>query len=445
MVAALLFAGCDFIGGSSGDKNVALKEAKQPDFAYIASDPLSYLNDYRRGSGLASFKFNSTLAKAAQNHADYSVRHKIMSHDESAGMVGFTGTTPSERAGAVGYAATGVLENIAYKDNSITAIDGLFSAIYHRFAFLNLSMNEVGWASSQNDNFSAYVFIMGNSFIEQFCKKGITDGGAGLFYRGACVNEKVLIRDSRMSDLTKAYNAYVKFPDAQPVLPYFSGEVPDPFPECKITANPVSIEFSEKVQNLKMDKFEIYHGDRRLENLKIIDKQSDINAKFSAGQFAAFSRDVFDFGSDYTAVFSYFEGGKPKRIKWNFKTKELSHPYFVAYDGDVLAVDADKTYEIFFRPRDCNDKVDSFSYRNAVFMNSTIKQSGVNTIAVSLSGFAGSEFKIQTNGGEQTIKLRLKTTSPSAQRERQSYIIKAALMIIGVSILFGLIGWAMRK
>ncbi|WP_169974275.1 MULTISPECIES: CAP domain-containing protein [unclassified Campylobacter] len=436
----VLLAGCD----SSYDPT-RLKEASQPEFSYISdSDALSYLNDYRRGSGLFALKFNENLSLASKNHAEYSLAHNHMGHDESSGLAKFTGATPAERAKAAGYNSSHVLENIAYKADFATSIDGLFSAIYHRFAFLNLSVNEVGFDAARGDKFSAYVFLMGNSEVDKFCKRSVSDNGSGKFYTNACTNKDIKVKDSRLEGFLKSTKQHVKFPDKVPVMPYFSGEIPDPFPECKITANPVSIEFNESLKDIKFVNFEIYKGEEKLRNLKILDQKSDINRKFSSHQFAAFSREVFSFNTDYTAVFSYTQENEPKQIKWNFKTKTLKFPYFDAKDGDVLSVKPDNIYEIFFRPKDCNDLLTSYSYNSYALLKSEVKQSGTNTLSVKLSGMEGDILTIKTSGGDE-IKVRLSESSPKAQKERKEYIIKSALMVLGVIIVFIIIGRTLRR
>lgn len=438
----IFLAGCDY---KNSYDPARLKEASQPQISYIIdSDALSYLNDYRRGSGLFALKFNENLSLASKNHAEYSVVNSYMGHDESAGLAKFTGVTPGDRAKFAGYNSMHVLENIAYKSDFITSIDGLFSAIYHRFAFLNLSVNEVGFDTATSDKFSAYVFLMGNSNLNGFCKRGASDNGPGKFYTNVCANKDIKVKDTRLEGFLKSTKQHVKFPDKAPVVPYFSGEVPDPFPECKITANPVSIEFNESLKDIKFMNFEIYKGDEKLRNLKILDQKSDINRKFSSHQFAAFSRDVFEFGADYTAIFSYTQENESKQIKWNFKTKTLKFPYFDAKDSDVLSVKPDTVYEIFFRPKDCNDLLTSYSYNSSALLNSDVKQSGTNTLSVNLSGLEGDILTIKTSGGDE-VKVRLSESSPKAKRERKIYIIKATLMVIGVIIVFVLIGRGLRK
>ncbi|WP_297966506.1 CAP domain-containing protein [uncultured Campylobacter sp.] len=448
LACAFFLAGCDILGGQG--KDAALKSAKQPEFSFVPdSDAVSYLNEYRRGSGLSGLKQNQILSQAAKNHAEYSAQNEYMGHDETAGRAKFSGADPVSRAIAAGYKSRHILENIAYKNDFKEAVDGLFSAIYHRFAFLNLSVDEVGYALASKDKFNAFVFEMGNSRLNAFCARGASDTGAGRFYTNVCADKNLKIKDDKFDNFTGSSKPFVKFPGSTAVTPYFSGEIPDPFPECKITANPVSIEFNANAGEIKFKDFEIFKDGKKLQNLHVITSKSDVNSKFSKGQFAAFAREVFDFGAQYEAVFSYEQanaqsaGAQLKQIKWSFKTKTPQNPYFDARDGDVLGVDAGKTYEIFFRPKDCNDLMTRYVYRVSGFAEAQIKQSGTNTLSVKLKGLAGDTLSI--TAGSTSVKVRLKTSSPETVRERRAFYVKAGAMIAGVIVIFALIGRRMRR
>ncbi len=448
LACAFFLSGCDILGGQGKDS--ALKSAKQPEFSFVPdSDAVAYLNEYRRGSGLSGLKPNQILSQAAKNHADYSAQNEYMGHDEAAGRAKFSGADPVSRAIAAGYKSRHILENIAYKNDFKEAVDGLFSAIYHRFAFLNLSVDEVGYALASKDKFNAFVFEMGNSRLNAFCTRGASDTGAGRFYTNVCADKNLKIKDAKFDNFTGSSKPFVKFPGSTAVTPYFSGEIPDPFPECKITANPVSIEFNANVGEIKFKDFEIFKDGKKLQNLHVITNKNDVNSKFSKGQFAAFAREVFDFGAQYEAVFSYEQanaqstGAQLKQIKWSFKTKTPQNPYFDARDGDVLGVDAGKTYEIFFRPKDCNDLMTRYVYKVSGFAEAQIKQSGTNTLSVKLKGLAGDTLSI--TAGSTSVKIRLKTSSPEALRERRAFYVRAGLMIAGVIVIFALIGRRMRR
>ena len=448
LACAFFLAGCDILGGQGKDS--ALKSAKQPEFSFVPdSDAVAYLNEYRRGSGLSGLRQNQILSQAAKNHAEYSAQNEYMGHDETAGRAKFSGADPVSRAIAAGYKSRHILENIAYKNDFKEAVDGLFSAIYHRFAFLNLSVDEVGYALASKDKFNAFVFEMGNSRLNAFCAMGASDTSAGRFYTNVCTDKNLKIKDDKFDSFTGSSKPFVKFPGSTAVMPYFSGEIPDPFPECKITANPVSIEFNTNAGEIKFKDFEIFKDGKKLQNLHVITNKNDVNSKFSKGQFAAFAREVFDFGAQYEAVFSYEQansqsaGAQLKQIKWSFKTKTPQNPYFDARDGDVLGVDAGKTYEIFFRPKDCNDLMTRYVYRVSGFAEAQIKQSGTNTLSVKLKGLAGDTLSITAGG--TSVKVRLKTSSPEAVREKRAFYVKAGLMIAGVIVIFALIGRRMRR
>ena len=76
-------------------------------------------------------------------------------------------------------------------------------------------------------------------------------------------------------------------------------------------------------------------------------------------------------------------------------------------------------------------------------MTPTVAQSGTNTLSVKLKGMAGDTLSIVAGGMD--VKVRLKTSSPEAVRERRAFYVKAGLMIAGVIVIFALIGRKMRR
>ncbi|MBR7046884.1 MAG: CAP domain-containing protein, partial [Campylobacter sp.] len=207
----------------------------------VYDEPLNYLNNLRIKSGLNQLKQNQILDLAALNHAKYVVANSIMSHDEIQGKTGFTGENPSKRAEFVGYNSS-VRENISFNaDDLQSAIDGLMSAIYHRFAFLDFEIDEVGIAYFKNEKDASYAFEMGNSSLERFCSANKNDEGNGRFILGMC-KDKTLKMKSDKFEMANRLNStpFVYFPNSEPQQAFFSNEIPDPIPECKITANPIS-------------------------------------------------------------------------------------------------------------------------------------------------------------------------------------------------------------
>ena len=150
-------------------------QAVQPEL----ENAYSYLNEIRRQAGMVTFSRQSALQEAAMNHADYlhRNRNKIdlsqanQGHLEKKGFPGYTGRTPGERARHAGYPVIEVLENISSGENTSRAsIDGLMSAIYHRFGFLDFGVNEVGIGIHQAEKNEIHVYNMGNSNVTAICR-----------------------------------------------------------------------------------------------------------------------------------------------------------------------------------------------------------------------------------------------------------------------------------
>ena len=137
------------------------------------SDALEYLNSLREEAGMTLLGNDRELARSAQNHAEYLVLHlqgdvsrMSSAHDESPGREGYTGRTPQERAVAAGYPHKQVKENVAIGHATpVEAIDGLMAAIYHRLAFLDFSIDQVGVGSASKTD----VFMLGRSDLQATC------------------------------------------------------------------------------------------------------------------------------------------------------------------------------------------------------------------------------------------------------------------------------------
>lgn len=134
------------------------------------------VNALRIHAGLNALAAEPTLANAAARHAAYLDRHRkpgasgqgISAHAQLADREGFSGETPGERALASGYPHDLVLENVSmgYQDAD-GAIDGLMAAIYHRLAFLDLGVDQLGVAVGE----ASRVFLLGRSDVAGMCRE----------------------------------------------------------------------------------------------------------------------------------------------------------------------------------------------------------------------------------------------------------------------------------
>ncbi|MDD4588728.1 MAG: CAP domain-containing protein, partial [Heliobacteriaceae bacterium] len=117
------------------------------DQEYLAAEEaqgLAWVNRFRTLLGLPVLTKQPVLTQSAQAHSNYLQRHNFTGHYEKAGLDGFTGVSPQDRAAYFGY--TGVAgEGISYNDATAAAgIDVLMDAPYHRLGHVNPNYNEAG-------------------------------------------------------------------------------------------------------------------------------------------------------------------------------------------------------------------------------------------------------------------------------------------------------------
>jgi len=373
------------------------------------------LNEIRQKEGLKPLTYNINLECSSLAHAAYIVKNLAISHEQSPDGVGFTGKTPTDRGSACGYHSP-VLENLTFNAKDLQdAFDGLMGAIYHRFTFLNPRVDEIGIGVHQGKQ-RGYVFNLGNSKVETFCKrnKGVyfgSTGFSGLRFYGFCKNKSLSLSKEAYDQTRRLTSAkFVIYPHRTPSAISFNGEVPDPFPTCKITSNPVSIEFVD--DSVKMVSFKIFdERGRELTNTKILTYESDPNQLLNSRQFALFSAEVFDFDSKYNVAFVYDDvDGKRYKVSWNFRTVKPKGKYFVVHGGERLKLKRDVLYTIFLKPDDCNDLAGGYSMRRADAKTDRKKpfsrMSNANTIEVKLNAYSAKEYVVTfTNGKKVFVEM----------------------------------------
>jgi len=191
---------------SSPEKVTVVRKMPPMDVDYEKGEALFILNEIRETMGMNTLMPNSQLQMAAQAHADYLVRNHTASHNEIQGLPGFTGETPTERAFRAGYLSSQVLENLSTQTRDAKhSVHGLLSAIYHRFAFLDVGIDEVGVGLSQDakepEN-NAFVYVMGNSYLNALCHEKSFKGYGRYLYHSAVMNHsglrKTVLKRRRM-------------------------------------------------------------------------------------------------------------------------------------------------------------------------------------------------------------------------------------------------------
>jgi len=359
----------------------------------LSGDTLNYLNQLRTKSGLIPLQSNALLQQSAYNHALYLDKYDEVGHDENPNKLYSTGRSINDRAAYVGYKGS-VLENLSISPDAKSSIDDLLGAIYHRFGFLNLHIDEVGVAQYQKDRkggLGSYVYNMGNSKINKLCS-GKSYQGYGKIYTGACSEPSFKINGNSFREAhyfsARKNPSIVLFPydNANEVPTTFYEEIPDPLPHCSVSGYPVSIEFNANhFKAVELIRFELF--DKHYENVeakRILTQESDPNHKLTALQFAFMPLEPLNFDSTYHAKVRYIVNEQEETQEWSFRTYKPKHTILILNEKrERFNIASGEEYLIYIKPKDCNDKYSkinstypqgvSFGWRTKIYIKITIK------------------------------------------------------------------------
>lgn len=348
-------------------KEIIERKVLPMDVSFETIEAESYLNQIRTAMGMQRLSINSNLQSAAKAHATYLVTNNEDGHEESAGHMNFTAQHAVERAFYFGYDSAMVSENLSTKNhNARRSVDGLFSAIYHRFGFLSPTISEVGVGIAQDESDSAksaFVYLMGNSDLNVLCS-GKSFTGVGKYWTG-CKESSHRIKDK---DFTKALNSskrnnpdIILYPyDGQKeVPPAFYAEIPDPLPEYEVSGFPVSVEFNDYYfKEASVILFNIYNDKGESLEVLLMDSENDPHQRFTANQFTIFPLERLEYNHTYRAELYYEAKGEKRRISWHFSTKEIREELVtITENSDEITIEAKKSYVIYFQPLHANDLI----------------------------------------------------------------------------------------
>ena len=378
-------------------------------------ESFNYINQLRAKAGMSTFLKNKLLDKAAFNHAFYCHRNNIGGHFETEGRLGFTGYDQVERINAVGYTSRSTGENVSSHKgaaNGKNSVDGLMSAIYHRFGFLSFDYDEIGIGKIQNESSSSYVYNMGNTVKNKQCLAN-SSNKPGKYYSAVCQDKSFRISakefDRASVNTQKKNPAVVIWPAANSndVPPAFFEESPDPLPEYGVSGYPVSVQFNPSVFPDKIPvvtRFELIdlETDLPLEIIKRIDKSTDHHKKFNAYEHAIFPLDRLGWSKQYRAEISYVVDGNSETINWTFSTRELNVPtYEVNNEMAVIREKSGDTFAVYLAPKHSNDAERAYSTRYRGLSALNIQIIDGNTLLIKATGsgdaeisFHGISFKI---------------------------------------------------
>jgi uncharacterized protein YkwD len=189
LVASLL-AACGGGGGSdspsvTGPATVAPQLTQEPGAPALtgntAIDGFNWINYRRAQLGLSVLTRNSQITAAAQGHSDYQRLNNTITHEQTAGLPGFTGVGLVQRLNAAGYTLTdrtfaaGEVISATSNPSGFYQAEQLIAAIYHRFVIFEPVFRELGTGGATASSGTTY-------FTADFAVRDTLSGlGAGRF------------------------------------------------------------------------------------------------------------------------------------------------------------------------------------------------------------------------------------------------------------------------
>ena len=343
-------------------------------------ESFSYLNRLREAAGLVYLSNDDILSSSAKNHAKYLIQNDIMVHEESPSNLGFTGVHPKDRAKKVGYKSAFVVENISNGTKSAKeSIDSLFSAIYHRFGFLDFKIDSVGIGIEQNTKDrlkTSFVYNMGSSRINYLCSQKSFDS-VGEYIYGVCLDKDFKIeqhdfKDDSYSNKTQNKRVIIYPYDGQEdVPPAFFTEVPDPLPSYKVSGFPISISFDENyAKQIDVTSFKLFDSEYNLiENTIEYDYNTDPNGKFRKFDFALFPLTRLKWNAQYSVEVVYNLDGIAHQKNWSFHTRTFDEAFFnVNSENYEFTVKKNSSTVFYFEPTSKTDVSYALNYPSSVYL-----------------------------------------------------------------------------
>ena len=368
---------------------------------------LNYLNALRKGAGLVSFTSHNQLKQAARNHGDYLIENDCIGHFEEANNSYFTGTYASDRIIHAGYNTPLVIENVSSNNqNYKESIDGLFSAIYHRMAFLDFQGDEIGIGIRQNlddKTKTAFVYNMSAKALNKLYKdKNFKNPKEGF------IPSKILTQALNSHKDNNAKVVTYPFKNQEDVPAAFFDELPDPLPLHRVSGFPISVSFNQAhFQNVELVQFQLFNKDGVLVNDTLTyDHKSDPHQRLNSFDFVLFPLTRLDWNSQYQVKFIAMVDGKKVEKNWSFKTRTFEEPlHTVTSTQNKFTIHKNESNIFYFPPSSKIDILQSLMYPASVDIDFIDK----NTIK--LTALKESIEPIILNIGQHTLELDIETKS----------------------------------
>jgi len=297
---------------------------------------LAYLNQIRQQAGMIVLQPNKRLNRAAKAHAKYLLRQQKFGHFEKKGWRGYTGKTPSERVVHAGYSSKAVMENVSVNARTYRqSIDTLFSAIYHRFVFLNFDKNEIGMGNAfgrgrKRKVVSSFVYLFGSKEVSRLCQNVYPLENGTFYINDLCRDASRMVPQSLYAQKRKAVQKQnpplVCYPcaGAKDIPTVFYTEHPHPLPGSKESGYPVSVAFNPAFySHVTLKKFRLLDREgKEVKPVKILTSHNDVNHRFTPLQFALMPLKRLKYAQQYRVEFEAVAKGEKIKKQWQFRTRK---------------------------------------------------------------------------------------------------------------------------
>ncbi len=389
-------------------------EIKAPvmDTKYEKQMAFDYLNTIRQNAGMPYYFSNTLLNTAAQSHANYLILNHSSGHFETKGNAGFTGKTPRDRILHAGYQVGMVKENVTTNLQDYKAsVDGLFSAIYHRFGFLDFQSDEIGIGVAQDLNDTdknAFVYDMGIYELNDLCTQKSYSGRARYMYN-VCKDPKHRIKKDLFFKAlgfkkTKIKKVVIYPYDGQnDIPPAFYGENPDPLPNLEVSGFPISIQFNDYyLKNTKLISFKLFDTDNQEVKSRLMTKQNDPNFRFKSNQYALFPLKRLSLDSRYKVVVRYRFDGKSGQTIWHFNTRRPENRlFYINGNKGSIVIKPNTTYTVYFEPENPHDTLKTLHFPQGV------SAEFIDPNTIKLTMYSKNKGSFEVTSGKKTLHVEV--------------------------------------
>jgi len=285
------------------------------------------VNAVRRSAGMIALKNSYELSRAAYHHAKYLGRLRRKGHGERPGSAYYTGRTPSDRMVRAGYPSRAGVENISYGDrNYAQSVRVLMSTLYHRLAFLDFRVDEMGSSEYGNRRGRIYVYDLASSVVARLCRLSGSAGKGRYIYR-ICADPRKRISQNEffraLAEVEYRNPRTVLYPPpgARNVPLRFIRETPDPISGIYGAGYPVTVQLNPALYHqAALRVFRLFDSRGRRIKAKVITAGSDPNHKLLPGDFALIPLKKLLPNHRYRVEFEVSTDRGTVRKSWHFRT-----------------------------------------------------------------------------------------------------------------------------